>query len=135
MSCGSGDAGRRVSGIDAEQSVEHIIRRIAGTTRSQKTVNPGRVVARRDERRLELTAVTDLGVSNSGQEAACSTPTAPPRNAQLLPSGRSLTKVDSLFLDNAPSHGRFLPLQKSVDRSPNGCAILDGSNRCNLQLL
>jgi len=69
MFCGSGDAGRRVSGIDAEQSVEHIIRRIAGTTRSQKTVNPGRVVARRDERRLELTAVTDLGVSNSGQEA------------------------------------------------------------------
>src|SRR5450759_828566 len=31
----------------------------------------------------------------------CSTPTAPRRNAQLLPSGRSLTKVDSLFLDNA----------------------------------
>jgi hypothetical protein len=31
----------------------------------------------------------------------CSTPTAPRRNAQLLPSGRSLTNVDSLFLDNA----------------------------------
>src|SRR5450631_500190 len=29
--------------------------------------------------------------------SSCSTPTAPRRNAQLLPSGRSLTYVDSFF--------------------------------------
>ena len=34
-----------------------------------------------------------------------------------------------------PRTDGFYALQKSVDRSPNGCAILDGSNRCNLQLL
>src|SRR5450755_2831079 len=33
--------------------------------------------------------------------SSCSTPTAPPRNAQLLPSGRSLTHVDSFFLDTS----------------------------------
>src|ERR1035438_4927713 len=38
----------------------------------------------------------------------CSTPTAPRRNAQPLPSGRSLTKVDSFFGQLAIEAQQFL---------------------------
>src|SRR5450756_1228373 len=46
---------------------------------------------------------TTANVRRCPTPSPCSTPTAPRRNAQLLPSGRSLTNVDSLFLDNARS--------------------------------
>jgi hypothetical protein len=56
--------------------------------------------------------------------APCSTPTAPRRNAQLLPSGRSLTKVVAFFLDNSRSSGRVVrysaasTLFGSIKKSP-----------------
>src|ERR1035438_38022 len=40
---------------------------------------------------------TAANVRRCPTPSPCSTPTAPRRNAQLLPSGRSLTNVDSLF--------------------------------------
>src|ERR1019366_1837702 len=40
---------------------------------------------------------TAANVRRCPTPSPCSTPTAPRRNAQLLPSGRSLTNVDSFF--------------------------------------
>src|ERR1700690_1067287 len=44
---------------------------------------------------------TAANVRRCPTPSPCSTPTAHRRNAQLLPSGRSLTNVEPIFLDNA----------------------------------
>src|SRR5450756_2276052 len=49
---------------------------------------------------------TAANVRRCPTPSPCSTPTAPRRNAQLLPSGRSLTNVDSFF----GQCGRDLPM-------------------------
>src|ERR1035441_1193607 len=51
---------------------------------------------------------TAANVRRCPTPSPCSTPTAPRRNAQLLPSGRSLTNVDSFFGQFGVAHGCLL---------------------------
>src|SRR5450756_2137682 len=63
---------------------------------------------------------TAANVRRCPTPSPCSTPTAPRRNAQLLPSGRSLTNVDSFF-------GQF-DLDESIARL--GIIVLKSPPRC-----